>query len=153
MDADGGQPPRDGLAEWFRPAPLPRWRAVFSVTCAAAAFLSAGGMLEYGAGSPETQATPAAAYWALVFGLHVVAFGGAGLIAAFPALARPPIKLAWLAATAALYGLAFAVWRGHQPGAATVGDWLARSTAYLPGALAVAVGLALPRQVPLTGGE
>lgn len=145
MAAERREGPAGGLAEWFRPAPLPRWRAVFSITCAAAAFLSAGGMLEYGAGSPEAQATPAAGYWALVFGLHVAAFGGAGLIAAFPELARPALKLAWLTVVAALYLIAFGVWREHR---AAGGDWLAHSAAYLPAAFAVAVGLALPRHVP-----
>jgi hypothetical protein len=151
MTAERREGPPGGLAEWFQPAPLPRWRAVFSITCAAAAFLSAGGMLEYGAGSPEAQGTPAAGYWALVFGLHVVAFGGAGLIAAFPELARATIKLAWVAVVAALYVSAFSVWRTHQAAPASVGDWLSRSPAYLPAAFTIAIGLVLSRRVPLSG--
>ena len=143
MDTERNRPPGGSLAELLRPAPLPRWRAVFSITCAAAAFLSAGGMLEYGAGSPETQGTAVATYWALLFGLHVVAFGGAALLAAFPALARLPIKLAWLAVIGTVYGLAFAVWQTHQP-AATVGDWAARSGAYVPAAVVVLIALLLP---------
>jgi hypothetical protein len=142
------EPPRPAgsLAALFQPTPLPRWRAVFSITCAAAALLAAGGMIEYGAGSPETQGTAVATYWALLFGLHVVAFGGAGLLAAFPALARLPIKLVWLALVATVYWLAFAVWHAHQP-AATVGDWVARSSAYAPAALVVFIGLFLSAQV------
>jgi len=147
MDTSGGAGSARPLTALFRPAPLPRWRAVFSITCAAAACLAAGGMLEYGAGSPETQGSPVAIYWALLFALHVVAFGGASLLAAFPALARVPVKLVWLGLLAAVYGLAFAVWRGHQP-AATWGDWMARSTAFLPAALVVLVGLLLP---PVSG--
>lgn len=143
MDTERDRRPAGSLAELFRPAPLPRWRAVFSITCAAAALLSAGGMLEYGAGSPETQGTAVATYWALLFGLHVVAFGGASLLAAFPTLARLPIKLAWLAAVATVYGLAFTVWQAHQP-AATLGDWMTRSGAYLPAAVAVLITLLLP---------
>jgi hypothetical protein len=132
------------LADLFHSPPLPRWRAIFAITCAAAAFLSAGGMMEYGAGSPEAQASAAATYWALLFGLHVVAFGGAGLLAAFPALARAPIKLAWLAAVALVYGLAFAAWYAHRPeGAGALSEWLARWRGYLPAALAVVVGLLL----------
>lgn len=139
------EPPRPAgsLAALFQPAPLPRWRAVFSITCIAAALLATGGMIEYGAGSPETQGTAVATYWALLFGLHVVAFGGAGVLAAFPALARLPVKLAWLALLAVVYWFAFAVWRAHQP-AATLGDWLARSGAYVPAAAVVLVGLLLP---------
>jgi hypothetical protein len=147
MDAERGGPTPGSLAEIFRPAPLPRWRAVFAITCAAAAFLAAGGMLEYGTGSPETQGTPVATYWALVFALHVVAFGGAGLLAAFPVLARLPLKLAWLGLVAVVYGVAFAVWHAHQPGA-TLGDWAARSGAYLPAGLVVLIGLLLP---PVSG--
>ncbi len=152
MPADRVDPPARLLAELFRVAPLPRWRAVFALVCAAAAFLCAGGMLEYGTGSPEAGATPAATYWALLFALHVVAFGGAGLLAAFPALARVPIKLAWLALGALVYALAFAAWSRHQPqGAAALRDWLSHSSAYLPAALAMAVGLSLtslPRVPP-----
>jgi hypothetical protein len=137
--------PAPSLAELFRVAPLPRWRAVFALICAAAAFLSIGGMLEYGTGSPETRGSVAASYWALLFALHVVAFGGAGLIAAFPALARPPIKLGWIAAVALVYALAFAAWYRHQPQhAASLSEWLARWPAYFPAALAVVVGLLLP---------
>jgi hypothetical protein len=144
MGAERERPrPARSLGELFQPAPLPRWRAVFSITCVAAALLSAGGMIEYGAGSPETQGTAVATYWALLFGLHVVAFGGAGLLAAFPALARLPLKLAWLALVATVYWLAFAVWHAHQP-AATLGDWAARSSGYLPAAAAVLIGLLLP---------
>jgi hypothetical protein len=131
------------FAEHFRVGDLPRWRAIFALVCAAAAFLCAGGMLEYGTGSPETQGTAAATYWALLFALHVAAFGGAGLVAAFPALARLPIKLGWLALVAALYGLAFSAWHQHQP-AATLSDWLARWPAYAAAAAATLIGLVLP---------
>jgi hypothetical protein len=132
------------LAEFFHSPPLPRWRAIFAITCAAAAFLSAGGMMEYGAGSPEAQGSAAATYWALLFGLHVLAFGGAGLLAAFPALARAPIKLTWVASVALVYGLAFMAWHAHRPdGGGALSEWLARWRAYLPAAVAVIVGLLL----------
>jgi len=144
MATEPGDAPPHPLAELFRVAPLPRWRAVFSITCAGAAFLCVGGMLEYGSGSPETEGTAAATYWALLFAVHVVAFGGAALLAAFPALARLPFKLAWLAMVGALYGVTFAVWYRHQPaGGATVSDWLAHWPAYSLAALAVAIGLLL----------
>src|SRR5262245_235400 len=107
MDTDPPGRFATSLADRFRVAPLPRWRATFAIICAAAAFLSAGGMLEYGSGSPETQGTPAASYWALIFALHVIAFGGAGLLATFPPLATRPLKLAWLAVALAVYGFAF----------------------------------------------
>ena len=138
--------PTPPLAEVFRVVPLPRWRAIFAIVCAGAAFLCAGGMLEYGTGSPETQGTRAAGYWALLFALHVVAFGGAGLLAAFPALARPLVKLAWLGMVMLVYGLAFAVWERQQPeGLGGVGAWLARWPAYLPALVATFIGLCLPR--------
>ena len=144
MDADPSRAGSGRLAELFSSPPLPRWRALFAIACAAAAFLSAGGMLEYGTGSPETQGSAAATYWALLFGLHVVAFGGAGLLAAFPPLARAPIKLAWLGLVALVYGLAFASWYAHRPDASgAIGDWIAHWRAYLPGALAVLVGVTL----------
>jgi hypothetical protein len=144
MGAEPGDAPPGGLAGVFRPATLPRWRALFAITCAAAAFLCAGGMLEYGSGSPETQGTAVGTYWALLFALHVVAFGGAGLLAAFPALARPRFKLAWLGLVLLVYWLAFGVWHSHQPeGGATFSDWLARWPAYLPAGIALIIGLML----------
>jgi hypothetical protein len=152
MAADG-DPPSGGPRSWFHAATLPRWRAVFAIACAGVAFLCAGGMLEYGTGSPETQGTAVATYWALLFSVHVAAFGGAGLIAAFPELARRAVKLGWLAATLALYGLAFTVWARHQaPGTRILHDWLARTAAYAPAAVAAAIGLALPRLAPGTDG-
>jgi hypothetical protein len=138
--------PTPSLAELFRVAPLPRWRAVFAIICAGAAFLCAGGMLEYGSGSPETHGTRAATYWALLFALHVVAFGGAGLLAAFPALAHPLIKLVWLGLVMGVYGLAFAVWERQQPaGMGGVNAWLARWPAYLPAIVATVIGMLLRR--------
>ncbi len=153
MPAEPDAPATPPSAGVFRAATLPRWRAVFAIVCAAAAFLCAGGALEYGTGSPETRASTAAGYWAIVFAVHVAAFGGAGIIAAFPGLARRPIKLAWLAVTVALYALAFATWLRHQPaGAAAVSAWLARSAVYLPAAIVTLVGLVLPPQLDMEGG-
>jgi hypothetical protein len=144
MDAERGDAPATSLAALFRVTPLPRWRAVFAITCAGAALLCAGGMLEYGTGSPETHGTPAASYWALLFALHVVALGGAGLLAAFPALARASIKLGWVALVVLVYGLTFAAWYRLQPeSAAPLSEWLARWRAYLPAAIATGVGLLL----------
>jgi len=132
------------VAGVFRAATLPRWRAIFAIICAAAAFLCAGGALEYGTGSPETRASAAAGYWAVVFAVNVAAFGGAGLIAAFPGLARRPIKLAWLTMTGGLYALAFTTWLRHQsPGDAAVAAWLGRSGVYLPALVVTVVGALL----------
>jgi hypothetical protein len=144
MGAEPGRRPARPRVPLFRVVPLPRWRAGFALVCAAGAFLSAGGMLEYGTGSPETQGAVAATYWALLFALHVAAFGGAGLLAAFPALARAPIKLGWLAVVALVYGLTFAAWHQFQlDGASWLREWLARWPAYAPAAVAVLSGLAL----------
>ena len=144
MRAEPGTP-ADQSAGIFRAATLPRWRAVFAIVCAAGAFLCAGGVLEYGTGSPETNGTAAAGYWAWVFAVYVAAFGGAGLIAAFPALARAPVKLGWLLCTLALYALAFTTWWNHQPaGANALREWLTRAPAYAAAAIVTLIGLALP---------
>lgn len=145
-EAGDGPAPPPGV---FSAAPLPRWRAVFAIVCAAAAILCLGGLLEYGTGSPETRGATAATYWALLFAVHVSAFGGAGLIAAFPALAQPAIKLGWLLVTLALYGIAFAAWHRHQPEhAELLHGWVARSPAYAPAAVVSIIGLLLPSRVP-----
>jgi hypothetical protein len=137
--------PTPPLAELFRVAPLPRWRAIFAIVCAGAAFLCAGGMLEYGTGSPETKGTPVSTYWALLFGLHVLAFGGAGLLAAFPPLASRPIKLAWALLTAAVFGLTYAEWNAHQATAgADLSEWLSRWPAYITALATLLIGLCLP---------
>lgn len=147
MPADDSGAPR-WVTENFRVTPLPRWRAVFSLSCAGAAFLCLGGALEYGTGSPETQGSIAASYWALLFLLHVVAFGGAALIGAFPPLAHGAIKLGWLALVGVVWVLAFVVWSRHQPeGAATIGAWLSRWPGYAPAAIALVIGLLLPSTV------
>lgn len=140
--SDAPQPSPGGLGSIFRAEALPRWRAGLAVLGFGSALLSAGGMLEYGSGSPATQGTPAATYWALFFALNTIAFGGAALLAGFPRLTQLRIKLAWVALLAVLYALAFAVWYRQQP-AAALPDWLARSTAYIPAALAVMIGLLL----------
>jgi hypothetical protein len=151
MPAERDAAPTAASSGVFRAATLPRWRAIFAIVCAAAAFLCAGGALEYGTGSPETRASPAAGYWAVAFAVNVAAFGGAGLIAAFPGLARRPVKLAWLAVTVGLYGLAFATWLGHQPGGGgQLIEWLRRSGVYVPAAVVTAVGLMLSSQ-PYSG--
>ena len=146
VGTERGAVPTPPLAELFHVAPLPRWRAIFAIVCAGAAFLCAGGMLEYGTGSPETHGTRAATYWALLFALHVVAFGGAGLLAAFPALARPLTKLAWLGLVMAICGFALAVWERQQPAEmASLSAWLARWPAYLAAIVVTLIGLCLPR--------
>ena len=131
------------IAEIFRPEPLPRLRAVTSLTCGGASLLAGGGMLEYATGSPAAQGTAVTSYWALFFAVHFVAFGGAALIGAFPRLARPAVKTAWAAVVVAVYIGAFIVWSQHQssPEAASLGAWLARNVGYVPAAVALAVGL------------
>lgn len=146
---DPAEPSRAGLAGAFRAELLPRWRALLAVGGFAAALLSAGGMLEYGSGSPAIRGSAAATYWALFFALNLLAFGGTALLAGFPALARLRIKLPWLAVMGALYALAFAVWRGQQPIAENaLRVWLERSIAYLPAAVAVLIGIVLPPVPP-----
>ena len=97
-------------------------------------------MLEYATGSPAAQGTAVSSYWALFFAVHFAALGGAALLGAFPRLARPAMKAVWALAVAAIYGWAFAVWWRHQP-APDLSAWLARSAAYAPAAVALAVGL------------
>jgi len=141
MDAEPQPPPPDSLAALFQLQPLPRGRAIVTVICAGTALLAAGGLLEYGTGSPETSGAVVAAYWALFFGLHTIAFGGAALLGGFPALAQRPIKRAWVGLCAALYIAAFVVWFAHQSEGASVGAWLVRSLGFLPAALAMLLGL------------
>lgn len=131
------------LVELFRPEPLPRMRAVTSITFAGAALLAGAGMLEYASGSPSAQGTAVTSYWALFFAVHFAAFGGAALLGAFPRLARPAVKVVWMAAVAAVYAAAFVVWRGHQAPAegSVLASWIARNVVYVPAAVAVAVGL------------
>jgi hypothetical protein len=137
-------PPPQGVAPLFRAEPLPRWRAVLAVVGFATALLSAGGMLEYGSGSPAVEGTPVATYWTLVFALYTLAFGGMALLAAFPRLSRPRLKLIWVTGLAAVYALAFRIWYQQQTGdGGTLQAWTARSAAYIPAALAVLVGLAM----------
>jgi hypothetical protein len=81
--------------------------------------------------------------------VHVVALGGAALLAAFPPLARPPIKLAWTLATLLLYGAALRVWQSYHPGA-PLSEWWERSPAYVPAAIAVVIGLLLPPRSGVT---
>ena len=138
------------IAEIFRPEPLPRLRAVTSLTCGGASLLAGGGMLEYATGSPAAQGTAVTSYWALFFAVHFVAFGGAALIGAFPRLARPAVKAAWAAVLVAVYVAAFVVWSRHQtaPEGPLLGAWLARNTGYVPAAVAFAIGLLWSSEVP-----
>jgi len=138
--------PDDSAGGWkdlFRPVPLPRGRAVLTVVFAGAALLAAGGMLEFGGGSPATQGTAAAAYWAVFFGLNLLAFGGAALLGGFPRLAIRPIKAIWAVALLALYGVAFSIWYHHIPGGtgSVFSRWVSHFPPYVPAALAALAGL------------
>ena len=144
---------RRRFTELFRVAPLPRWRAVFALVCAGAAFLCAGGMLEYGTGSPETQGSAPQPTGRCCSRCTSWPSAAPACSAAFPALARPPIKLAWLALVAAVYGFAFVVWYRQQPeGTPGIGDWLARWPAYAPPSSPLVIGLCLCAPVvPMQG--
>ena len=128
------------FAEIFRPEPLPRLRAMTSITFGGAALLAGGGMLEYASGSPSALGTSVTGYWALFFAVYFVALGGAALLGAFPRLGSPAVKILWALAVGAVYACAFAVWWQHQP-VPDLSAWIARSAAYVPAAVALAVGL------------
>jgi hypothetical protein len=131
------------IADLFRPRPVSRFRATLTLIFIAAALLCAGGALEYGTGSPMTTGTTAAGYWSLFFTINVVAFGGAASIGAFPLVARPAVKGAWLIALVILYVVDFRLWSAQHPGAFTdaVVAWLRRSSIHLPAAFAIVCGL------------
>jgi hypothetical protein len=140
---NAAEDPTGGWKELFRPVPLPRGRAVLTVVFAGAALLAAGGMLEFGSGSPATQATAAGSYWAVFSGLNLLAFGGAALLGGFPRLAIRPIKAVWAVALLALYGVAFSIWYHHMPGGAgsVFSRWASHFPPYVPAALAALAGL------------
>ncbi len=127
----------------FAAVPLPRSRAWSALIFAAAAFLSIGGMLEYGSGSPMTQGQGVASYWMVFFAFHAVAFGGAALLGSFPALAGRASKAIWVLAVAALYGVAFFIWRANQSEAQTLTTlaWLSHWRTYVPALLPLLCGL------------
>ena len=129
------------LNQLFEPVPLPRARAVITIVFATAALLSAGGVLEFASGSPSAVGTTATGYWTLFFGVHLAAFGGAAMLGGFPRIARPPVKIAFGVLVAGMYVAAFSVWRQHQTDGGSLGSWLARSPAYAPAAIALAIGL------------
>jgi len=126
----------------FSAVPLPRSRAWLALIFAAAAFLSLGGMLEYGSGSPMTKGQGVATYWLAFFGFHAAAFGGAALLGAFPAIATRAAKTAWLIAVVAAYGTAFLVWRASQNEATTLTTlaWLSHWRGYVPALLPLLCG-------------
>jgi hypothetical protein len=122
---------------------LPRVRAWLTLLFAAAAFLSAGGLLEYGAGSPDAGKTSAAGYWSAFFAFNATAFGGAALLGGLPALAVPSAKAVWIALLSLLYGLTFASWLAAQEMAllAALTAWSAKLPAQLPAGAAIVAGL------------
>lgn len=141
MDPESASQRKDGLASRFEPLPLPRWRAILSISCAGVALLSAGAMLEYATGSPATLGKGAGPYWSLFFAFNLVAFAGTGLLGAFPRLATRAVKLFWGLCLLALYVAAFAVWIEGQ--SVSLNDWLARTPTYLPGLAIATIGLLL----------
>ncbi len=123
----------------FVARPLPRLRAWMALIFLATALLAVGGAIEFATGSPMTEGQGVSTYFAVVFALHAVAFGGAAMIGAFPALARRWLKLPWLAAVAALYLLAFFIWRAHaEPAESSM--WFGLSAHFAPALLPLVAG-------------
>jgi hypothetical protein len=131
------------LTEAFRTGPISRFRATLAIVFAGAAVLAAGGMLEYASGSPAAGTSRSTTFWAVFFGLNLVAFGGAALLGALPPLTRPAVKLVWVALMAALYLVEFWLWSRQHPGGIgeAAASWLGRSTIHVPAAVAVGTGL------------
>jgi hypothetical protein len=132
---------KDRFTTRFEAIPLPRWRAILSISCAGMALLSAGAMLEYATGSPATAGKGAGPYWSLFFAFNLVAFAGTGLLGAFPRIATRGVKLVWGLSLLALYVAAFTVWIGGQ--SVSANDWFVRTPTYLPGFIIAAIGLLL----------
>lgn len=124
-------PTQQGADGVFVSRPLPRSRAWLALIFLAASLLSVGGTIEFSSGSPMTAGQGVASYWAIFFAFHAIAFGGAALIGAFPALAVRAVKALWLVLAAGLYVAAFIVWHGH-PNVGSLGDWLRLAPPYLP---------------------
>lgn len=138
-----GSQENNTLSASFEALPLPRWRAILSISCAGMALLSAGAMLEYATGSPATVGRGAGPYWSLFFAFNLAAFGGTGLLGAFPRIATRRVKLWWGLSLLGLYVAALAVWVGGQD--ASAGEWLARTPTYLPGVIIALIGFLLSR--------
>ena len=130
---------RDPDQRVFVARPLPRSRAWLALIFLGAGLLSVGGAIEFATGSPMTEGQGVSSYFAALFGFHAVVFCGAALIGALPALAVPVVKAVWLLVCAALYGVAFWLWRSH-PGARGLAEWLALSATYAPALLPLAAG-------------
>jgi hypothetical protein len=131
------------IGDAFRTGPISRFRATLAIVFAAAAVLAAGGMLEYASGSPAAGTTTSTSFWAVFFGLNLVAFGGAALLGALPSLTRPFVKLGWVLLLLALYLVEFRLWSRQHPGglveAAT--SWLGYTPMHVPAAGAILAGL------------
>lgn len=114
------------LSELFRPMSLPRGRALASLVFAAFAFLAFAGAVSFSAGSPDTLGLAAAPFWAGFFAFHFVVFLGAALLGAFPRLARPRFKVAWLSLTACTAAAGLLWWDLQRPADAPLilGGWM-----------------------------
>jgi hypothetical protein len=133
------EPQRAPLAKVFEPLPLPRARAYLSLTFGGLALLFLGGVLSYASGSPDLHGR-ASSYWTVFFTFHTVAFGGAGLLGAFPRLALPRIKAAWGLALAMILALGLGFWWSAAETASGARFW-SMVLWYAPALIPVTCGL------------
>ncbi len=129
------------LTELFEPLPLPRWRAILALTCAAGALLSFGGALSYASGSPDIHGPSAPRYWAAFFAFYTVAFGGAAVFGAFPRLARASFKGGWLLLTALVGAATLAIRFGVSGWPVSGDEWWSVLRLYAPALAAVFLGI------------
>jgi hypothetical protein len=133
----------DRIRDAFRAGPISRFRATLAIVFAGAAVLAAGGMLEYASGSPAAGTTTPTTFWAVFFGLNLVAFGGAALLGALPPLTRPIIKLGWALLLFGLYLIEFRLWSRQHPGGIVEAaiSWLGHTPIHVPALIAILAGL------------
>jgi hypothetical protein len=145
------------IRDAFRPGPISRFRATLAIVFAGAAVLAAGGMLEYASGSPAAGTVQSTTFWAVFFGLNLVAFGGAALLGALPSLTRPLVKLGWALVLLALYLVEFRLWWRQHPGsfAEAASSWLGHTSIHVPAAIALLAGLlwGAPPEAPDDGSD
>jgi hypothetical protein len=132
-------PTQNLLAHLFEPMPLPRGRAVLSLVFGGLALLALGGVLAYASESPDIHGGGATRYWCAVFLYYSIALAGAALLGAFPRLASPRMKIAWVVLTLATAALALALRHNARP--LVEAEWRSIAQQFAAGMVPLVIGL------------